>query len=295
MYIDNRTSEEYLSGVKSFISAAEAYMLSQNKSSMFCPCRDFKNIKEYRNSLNIHAHLIIRGFIKKYKYTCWNKHGEIGVNDGELDEDLPDKQPDQDDMHICQDLSDHNVVDISGNCARVVENLEEMVRDTMENDDDIDGEFAKLKQLVRDAKIPLYPGCKEKYTKLFMTLKLLQLKATHHWTDRSFKALLDLLHDMLPEGNEIPRSTYDAKKIICPMGLEVEKIHACKNDCILFRGDNADLTECPECGASRYKRRKDGGDDKRKNGASRKVAWYFPVIPHVNRMFASKKEAQLLR
>lgn len=135
MYIDNRTSEEYLSSVKSFISAAEAYMLSQNKSSMFCPCRDFKNIKEYGNTLNIHAHLIIRGFIKKYKYTCWNKHGEIGVNDGELDEDLPDKQPDQDDMHICQDLSDHNVVDISGNCARVVENLEEMVRDTMENDD----------------------------------------------------------------------------------------------------------------------------------------------------------------
>ena len=77
-------------------------------------------------------------------YTCWNKHGEVGVNDGELDEDLSDKQQDQDDMHTCQDLSDHNVVDISGNCARVVENLEEMVRDTMENDDDIGGEFATV-------------------------------------------------------------------------------------------------------------------------------------------------------
>ena len=65
--------------------------------------------------------------------------------------------------------------------------------------------------------------------------------------------------------------------------------------CILFRGDNADLTECPECGVSRYKCRKDGGDDKRRNGAPRKVAWYFPVIPRVKRMFASKKEAQLLR
>ena len=145
-------------------------------------------------------------------------------------------------MHANQDLSDDDVVDIGGNCAHVVENLEEMVRDTMENDDDIDGKFAKVKQLVRDSKIPFYPDCKEKYTKLFMALKLLQLKATHHWTDRSFKALLDLLHDMLPEGNEIPKSTYDTKKIICPMGLEVEKIHACKNDCILFRCDNADLT-----------------------------------------------------
>ena len=117
-----------------------------------------------------------------------------------------------------------------------------MVRDTMENDDDIGGEFTTLKQLLRDAKIPLYLGCKEKYTKLFMALKLLQLKATHHWTDRSFKALLDLLHDMLLEGNEIPKLTYNCEKIICSMGLEVEKIHACKNDCILFCCDNADLT-----------------------------------------------------
>ena len=145
-------------------------------------------------------------------------------------------------MRTCQDLSDDAIVDIGGNCTRVVENLEEMVCDTMENDDDIDGEFATWKQLLRDAKIPLYPGCKEKYTKLFMVLKLLQLKATHHWTDRSFKVLLDLLHDMLLEGNEIPKLTYNCKKIICSMGLEEENIHACKNDCILFHCDNVDLT-----------------------------------------------------
>ena len=100
MYLDNRTCEEYLSGVKSFISAAEAYMLSQNKSSMFYPCCDCENIKEYRNLVHIHAHLIIRGFIKKYRYTCWNKHGEVGVNDGELDEDLPEKQLDQDEIYF---------------------------------------------------------------------------------------------------------------------------------------------------------------------------------------------------
>lgn len=70
----------------------------------------------------------------------------------------------------------------------------------------------------------------------------MQLKANHHFTDRGFKALLDLIHDMLPEKNEIPKSTYEAKKIISPMGLEVEKIHACKEDCILFRGEYKDLT-----------------------------------------------------
>jgi hypothetical protein len=66
---------------------------------------------------------------------------------------------------------------------------------------------------------------------------------------------------MLPEGNQIVESVYEAKKIICSLGIEVEKIHACKNICVLFRGDYVDLDKCPKCGCDRYKRKKDGGDD----------------------------------
>ena len=99
---------------------------------------------------------------------------------------------------------------------------------------------------------PLYLGSNERYTK-WSSLKLLQLKAKNHWTDKGFIELLEVLMDMLPEGNEIPRTTYKAKKIVCPMGLKFEKIHACKNDCILFRGDYEADTECPKCGFSRYK------------------------------------------
>ena len=52
---------------------------------------------------------------------------------------------------------------------------------------------------------------------------LLQLKATHGWTDKSFKALLLLLKDMLPEGNLLPDTVYEAKQIVCPVGLKIEK------------------------------------------------------------------------
>jgi hypothetical protein len=37
---------------------------------------------------------------------------------------------------------------------------------------------------------------------------------------------LDVLRDMLPEGNQIAEFVYEAKKIICPLGIEFEKIHA---------------------------------------------------------------------
>ena len=78
-------------------------------------------------------------------------------------------------------------------------------------------------------------------------------------------------------------------------GWKLRKIHACKNDCVLFRGDHADLTECPECGAPRYKRRNDRADEGRVHGAPQKVAWYFPLIPRLRRLFASSKDAKLLR
>jgi hypothetical protein len=67
---------------------------------------------------------------------------------------------------------------------------------------------------------------------------------------------------MLLEGNELPSSTYKAEKVVCPLGLEVQKIHACPNDCILYRSDEYEnLDACPVCDAKRYKiRQNDTGD-----------------------------------
>jgi hypothetical protein len=41
---------------------------------------------------------------------------------------------------------------------------------------------------------------------------------------------------MLPEGNQIAESVYVPKKIICPLVIGVEKIHACKNSCVFVDG-----------------------------------------------------------
>ena len=51
----------------------------------------------------------------------------------------------------------------------------------------------------------------------------------------------------------MPESYYKAKQIVCLLGMKVQRIHACKNDCILYRGDNADLRQCPVCKFPRFK------------------------------------------
>jgi hypothetical protein len=88
---------------------------------------------------------------------------------------------------------------------------------------------------------------------------------------------------MLPQGNAFPETVYEAKQIICPLDLEVEKIHTCKNDCILYHGDEyEDLEKCPICRLDQFNRMKDGGDDEdctRLKGGPKKVFWYFLIIP----------------
>jgi hypothetical protein len=41
---------------------------------------------------------------------------------------------------------------------------------------------------------------------------------------------------MLSQGNAVAETIFEAKQIIFSLGLEVKKIHTCKNGCILYRG-----------------------------------------------------------
>jgi len=70
-----------------------------------------------------------------------------------------------------------------------------------------------------DSKTPLYPGCSS-FTRLPTILKLINIKARNGWTDKSFTELLKLLHEMLPKDNTLSTCHYEAKKILCPMGME---------------------------------------------------------------------------
>ena len=92
-------------------------------------------------------------------------------------------------------------------------------------------------------------------------MELLQWKVTNGVSDKGFGELLKLVKKMLPKDNELPATTYEAKKHVCPLGLEVQKIHACPNDCNLYRGEYENLDACPVCSALHYKIRKDDPGD----------------------------------
>jgi hypothetical protein len=106
---------------------------------------------------------------------------------------------------------------------------------------------------------------------------------------------------MLRKDNELPTTTYGAKQLVFPLGLEVQKIHACPNDCILYRGDECEnLVACPICGALRYKiKREDPGEVEGKHRPRKrvpaKVMWYYLISSRLKRLFRNKEHAKLMR
>ena len=111
--------------------------------------------------------------------------------------------------------------------------------------------------------------------------------------------MLGLFKEIHLEDNVLPRSTNEAKKIVFPLELEVQKIHTCVNDCILYRGEYKDYRACPTCKYARYKRMRAKDkyklDDKIKTRIPFKVVWYLPLIPRLRRLFANHREAKRLR
>lgn len=70
--------------------------------------------------------------------------------------------------------------------------------------------------LQRDLGESLYQGCKN-FIRLPAVLRLFNLKARGEWTNRILTELLELLKEMLLEGNMLPNCSYEAKKILCPL------------------------------------------------------------------------------
>ncbi|XP_024015958.1 uncharacterized protein LOC112089209 [Eutrema salsugineum] len=120
-----------------------------------------------------------------------------------------------------------------------------------------------------------------------------KLKTQNGWPDKSFIELLETLPSMLPEENVFHTSLYDVKKFLKSFHMDYEKIHACINDCCLFRKKLKKLDNCLKCKTPRWKTNLQTSELKK--GVPQKVLRYFPIILKLKRMFRSEQTAKELR
>ena len=275
------------SRINNYKEEAKAEMIRCNRRHIRCPCRSCKFVRWIDpDSGQLEEHLLRRGFME-------------GFNEAPTANVAPEDEGGQDDRDE-GDADGHGHdegVDGGGEDANTQNPLMSALQDShvqelllkeTSNARAAAREKAKLAQIEIDGKTPLYPGCRPQDTRLQVTLDALEMKSGNKWTDASFNQNMQFFHERLPEGNTLPTSIEDAKKVVCPLDLPHVKYHACINDCAIYRGEYKDITTCPVCGQGRYK---STGNKK----VPRKVVWYFPITPRLQRYFVDPKEAKLMQ
>ena len=258
---DFRLSTEYVNGVEEFLDFGKNHAIGDK---IRCPCVQCGNHR-------LHPITIVRGHLFRYgiisSYQTWHFHGESHFNPTLLNKEK-------------QSIVEDNI--------EVEDNMVDMVNDLEEH-------FVHrpdlFETMMNDAETPVYEGCTN-FTKLSALVGLWNLKASGCWSNSSFTKLLEFLRRLLPEGNKLPTSMYEAKKTLSTLGMDYEKIHACENDCVLYRHEYEDENFCPVCQQARWKKGKEPKDGK--NGVPKKVLWYIPPVPRLRRLFGNPEHAKNL-
>ena len=104
-------------------------------------------------------------------------------------------------------------------------------------------------------------------------------------SQRCYNKKMQLFKEALPEDNIVLDSYYQTKKLVRSLGFpKDEKIDYYESGCMLYQGDDEHLASCKFCGHNRYKRRV--SSLKRKSIPYKKM-YYFPLIPRLQRLYAS--------
>jgi hypothetical protein len=156
-------------------------MLDNIRGNLYCLCKYCKNEKKYHTDNVLRLYLIKHGFMEDYQ--CWNKHREEGLNEAEMrDSYLKKEVP----TSVKEDHDDVNKADILGftndNIEFQVHNIEEMVHNIKRCGDDdqySNDELPKYKKMIKDSKKSFYHGCVVQYMRLFVMVKLFQLKRSN--------------------------------------------------------------------------------------------------------------------
>jgi len=166
----------------------------------------------FRKQSDVQKHLLRKGFDESFirEQESIREGSDIDMDDG------------VDDRAATQDL------------------IHSLIRATIrgEIDDEQPNEMAtKFFKLLQEARKEFFPGCTED-TQVSFIVKMFQMKCMFGCSNACMEYMLELFLLVLPKGHCLPDSMEKIKKVVRDLGLSYEKIDACYNDCVLFRGKN---------------------------------------------------------
>ncbi|BBH05127.1 hypothetical protein Prudu_016431 [Prunus dulcis] len=236
----SRCADEYLDGIEDFIEFARRH--NPGATRIRCPCRRCNNTL-WETIENVGFHLVRNGMIETY--SIWNLYREqldhaSSSNATRMDSVEPIVDPNDQVLDIIQDAFPFASTNIN-------HEREDDVPTPIDNT-----EFEQYEKLLKNANQELYPGC-ESFSVLTAIVELMHEKIKYRMSNLCFDYFLGVFKRMLPTDNCLPKDHKHAQKVLNGLGLGYEKIHACKNNCMLFYKEHETLDTCPICNESRFK------------------------------------------
>ncbi|CAA7044035.1 unnamed protein product [Microthlaspi erraticum] len=203
-----------------------------------CPCQRCCLVR-HKVRVEVEGDLFYHGFLPTY--TNWYLHGEELDSNGETVRLESESRVDYTEvlsMNLLEDVfpSMNNSIDDD---------------DAASPTEDHPKQKEALDDLLADCNQALYEGC-ESFSKLSFMLKLYHINCMCRISDKEMSMVIELLKEAFQHA-KLPDSFNDMKKIIRKLGFTYETIHVCRNDCMLYWGDDASRHTCKVCESSRWK------------------------------------------
>jgi hypothetical protein len=298
-----QVKELFKIGVEFFLNTVKHNPIVIREGGIRCPCV-VCGCRCMRSEDEIKVHLYNKGF--QPNYWVWSSHGEgmstsvVPVNHQGASSSI---QPLVVMPHNYQHYDPFNEMnDMITNALGF--NVPNYVPNDVDdpNDDEYDAdvnverpneEAQRFFDLLKETNKPLFEGSLD--SKLTVCIRLLGMKSQHVSElvmDQITKLMLDLT---LEHPYDLPKSYYEAKQLVAKLGLEVKRIDFCVNGCMLYYNNefgvsDGALLECKFCQQPRYRVTKNSRSSRRKP-IPRKAMFYLPIIPRLQRLYASMQTA----
>lgn len=133
---------------------------------------------------------------------------------------------------------------------------------------------------------PLFEGSRTSVLEA-VTKHLYVFSVNHGMSKTALSDSLMCEKSSLPQPNHLPSSYKEARTLVAPLLMPLQKYDVCINDCVIFRDSGeyeyANLNECPQC-----------LEPRKENGKSRKMFTYMPIGPRLSRWFGTENLCKLI-
>jgi hypothetical protein len=122
--------------------------------------------------------------------------------------------------------------------------------------------------------------------------RVMAFKSQYNMSRDAFDGLLTVIGSLLPDDHVLPKSMYEAQKLLRALKMTYEQIHAYPKGCVLFRKEYAEAKYYPKCKSSRFMKVDSDDGQKRQLDIPLTILRHLPFIPRIQRLYMTEESAK---